>query len=391
MCGSNGPTCPWLGTFRVGQWKQPFSLEVVSSFRYTTFMERSSMFQAFTPFRHIAAGFYNHSQDLNATWAASLLRTGQDQFGGSISTVGGNGFSGRMTHLMWYDEAEGRDYLHVGGAYYLNSPPNHTIAFRSIPEIFVGQNRADASTNGTAGFGVPLQFDGTPFFVNTGNLTGVEHVHTFGLEALWVRGPLSVQAEGMTALVDRSVAPTAALEGAYVQVGWFLTGEHRPYDRIAGAIDRVKPFEDFFWVRTDCGLERGLGAWEVALRFSHINLNDTSGQISGRADEQPHVRHQLVLQSLLQGGVQLHPFVARFAHIAAQHRNRRQSGRTASDDPRLSNRQRRQRGQRLWLADSARFLTQSPAGLRFRLWANCLNSGRNSSARALPTMPVMTM
>ncbi|MFN7706523.1 MAG: porin, partial [bacterium] len=38
-----------LGTVRVGQWKQPFGLETVSSFRYTTFMERSSLFQAFTP------------------------------------------------------------------------------------------------------------------------------------------------------------------------------------------------------------------------------------------------------------------------------------------------------------------------------------------------------
>ncbi|MDX1944982.1 MAG: porin [Pirellulaceae bacterium] len=272
---------PWLGNVRVGQWKQPFSLEVVSSFRYTTFMERSSLFQAFTPFRHLGIGFYNHAQNLNSTWAASYLRTGQDQFGGSISTVGGNGFAGRLTHLLWYDEGEGRDYFHVGGAYFLNSPPRHTIAFRSIPEIFVGQNRSDASTNGTAGFGVPLQFDGTPFFVNTGNLTGVEHVHTFGTEALWVYGPLSLQAEAMAVDVDRSGNPHAFLDGAYVQLGYFLTGEHRPYDRIAGAIDRVKPFEDFFFVRTENGLERGLGAWEVALRFSHIDLNDRNGQVSG--------------------------------------------------------------------------------------------------------------
>src|SRR5439155_5165537 len=55
---------PVLGTVRVGQWKQPFSLEVVSSFRYTTFMERSSLFQAFTPFRHIGIGAYNHADDL---------------------------------------------------------------------------------------------------------------------------------------------------------------------------------------------------------------------------------------------------------------------------------------------------------------------------------------
>ena len=45
---------PVVGNVRIGQWKQPFSLEVVSSFRYTTFAERSVLFQSFTPFRHIA-------------------------------------------------------------------------------------------------------------------------------------------------------------------------------------------------------------------------------------------------------------------------------------------------------------------------------------------------
>ena len=71
---------PFLGTVRAGQWKQPFSLEVVSSFRYTTFMERSSMFQAFDPFRHIGIGFYNHSEDLMTTWAASMFRTGRQGY-----------------------------------------------------------------------------------------------------------------------------------------------------------------------------------------------------------------------------------------------------------------------------------------------------------------------
>ncbi len=59
---------PVLGNVRVGQWKQPFGLEVVSSFRYTTFMERSSLFQPFTPFRHLGIGFYDHSEDLDTTW-----------------------------------------------------------------------------------------------------------------------------------------------------------------------------------------------------------------------------------------------------------------------------------------------------------------------------------
>jgi phosphate-selective porin OprO/OprP len=84
----------------------------------------------------------------------------------------------------------------------------------------------------------------------------------------------------MGASVNRQGANGGFLHGEYVQLGWFLTGEHRPYDRIAGAIDRVRPFEDFFWVRDANGAHRaGTGAWEVAVRYSHIDLD--GGTISG--------------------------------------------------------------------------------------------------------------
>jgi len=255
---------PLLGKVRVGQWKQPFGLEVVSSYRYTTMMERSSTFQAFTPFRGIGVGFYDNSDDLNSTWAASCFRTGQDQFGGSLSTNGGNGLAGRLTHLMWY-ECEGENYLHLGGGYFLNSPPNNAARFRSIPEIFVGEFAPNGI--GTSGQATPALANGTPFFVNTGLLVDTNNVQTYGLESLWVHGPLSVQAEGMAAVVDQSSLPTSLLSGGYATVGYFLTGEHRPYDRKAGAIDRVIPKANV----TRCG---GLGAWEIAARWSYIDLTD---------------------------------------------------------------------------------------------------------------------
>jgi phosphate-selective porin OprO/OprP len=47
-----------------------------------------------------------------------------------------------------------------------------------------------------------------------------------------------------------------------------LTGEHRPYDRKAGAIDRVMPFDSL----TSAG--GGFGAWEVAARWSYLDLTD---------------------------------------------------------------------------------------------------------------------
>ena len=51
----------------------------------------------------------------------------------------------------------------------------------------------------------------------------------------------------MAVVVDRAAESTATLAGAYMQIGYFLTGEHRPFDRKNGAIDRLKPLEDFQW------------------------------------------------------------------------------------------------------------------------------------------------
>jgi phosphate-selective porin OprO/OprP len=139
--------------------------------------------------------------------------------------------------------------------------------------MFVGEHAGDTPI-GTSGQAIPGPLNGTPFFVDTGAFNA-DLVNTFGAELLWVQGPLSVQSEAMVAVVDRPGLATVTLPGAYLQVGYFHTGEHRPYDRQAGAIDRVKPFEDFFWVRTCDGYcERGLGAWEVAARVSHLDLND---------------------------------------------------------------------------------------------------------------------
>jgi phosphate-selective porin OprO/OprP len=258
---------PW-GTFRVGQWKHPFGLETVSSFRYMTFMERSSSFQPFTPFRHLGIGFYNHSKDLYSTWGLSYLRTGQDQFGGSLSSNGGNGLSARLTRLLWCDEHYDDNYLHTGFGYYLNSPPNDLVRFRSIPEIFVGEFVVPTGVpNGSSGQPVPAIANGTPFFVDTGVLAGTQLTNTLGIEKLWVRGPWSWQSEYMGSFVDSNVVGNRFLHGGYSQIGFFLTGEHRPYDRKLGQIDRVVPCQNYQW----CD---GIGAWELAARLSHLDLND---------------------------------------------------------------------------------------------------------------------
>ncbi len=260
---------PVLGNVRVGQWKQPFSLEVVSSFRYTTFAERSVLFQAFAPFRHIGVGFWNYSEDERMTWAASAYRPGQDQYGGSLSDNGGYAGVGRITALPWW-ECEGANYLHVGGAYNYVSPKDEMARFRTIPEYFVGE-QGGATPAGTSGVATPGAFNGTPFFVDT-KTQGIEHYHLLGSELLWVNGPLSVQSEAMWLFGTRTTGQSMYFPGAYAQVGYFLTGEHRPYNRKQGGIDRIQVKRPFgFYRGDDC--EWGWGGWEVAARYSYIDLN----------------------------------------------------------------------------------------------------------------------
>ena len=119
-----------------------------------------------------------------------------------------------------------------------------------------------------------------------------------GLEMAYLRGPFSVQAEyGWNWLNNASgilststpLAPKLTpasdyvFNGGYVQFAYTLTGENRAYDKKTGCFPRYYfgnqgPYENAFLVRDQAGgLCWGRGAWEVAARYSYINLNSGSG------------------------------------------------------------------------------------------------------------------
>lgn len=265
---------PILGNVRVGQWKQPFGLEVVTSVRYQTFLERSVLFQSMDAFRHLGAGFYDWSEDEHTTWQFSVFRTRNDQFGNDIGDNGGWSTAGRITHLPWYEKNQDRlDYLHLGAAYWHGDPSQDLFRYATIPEAFVGEFSNNAP--GTSRVGVPSTSQGTPPFVDTRAF----FVHNFthvGFEELWVRGPFSIQSEAALAHVDQFVGPNLFYWALYTQASYFLTGESRPYDRKAGALDRLVPLRPY--IHED-GCRQGPGAWEVAGRFSTIDLD--SGNRNG--------------------------------------------------------------------------------------------------------------
>jgi phosphate-selective porin OprO and OprP len=95
------------------------------------------------------------------------------------------------------------------------------------------------------------------------------------LELAATRGPLSVQGEYMRNRVDYRDLAAADFSGGYLQAGWFLTGETRPYDAAKGSFGRLRP---------SAPLEAGgWGAFELAARFSMLDLSD--GDIRGGTED----------------------------------------------------------------------------------------------------------
>lgn len=265
---------PVLGNVRIGHFRQPFGMDAMQSIRQLDFLERSLPFQAFVPFRRVGIMAYDTSDDQMTTWAYSIFRTGgfndaplgDSRFAVDLGDNGGFSFSGRATHLLWYDEpAAGRYLLHIGGSYdygriTAGTDAGNTYQARAVPEFFIG----DAAGGG-------LTAVGTPFFVDTGRLPA-DQFNLFGVELAGQYGPAHFQAEYLATVVDQTNAPDVYYDGAHVQAGFFLTGEHRTYSRTAGVFDRVHPFTEFFSL--DSGF-CGWGAWEIVGRWSFLNLTDS--------------------------------------------------------------------------------------------------------------------
>jgi phosphate-selective porin OprO/OprP len=250
---------PYLGNFRVGHFKEPYSLEQLTSSKYISFMERNLTDDPFAPERNTGFMFHNHMLDKRATWAAGVFRN-TDAFGDSdiadSSNKGQYSFTGRLTGLPWYAE-KGRKLLHVGLGYSWQNAESNSVTFKTKPDINLA-----------------------PDFVDTGDsLTDItESYDLLGPELAIVYGPFSLQAEYSFVDVDlkRSVDSDPDFSGFYVYGSYFITGENRGYKTANGTFSRVKPKSNFKWGES-------LGAIELLARYSELDLSDEAVN-AGRLD-----------------------------------------------------------------------------------------------------------
>lgn len=220
---------------KLGQFKEPFSLEEQTSGRYLAFMERSLPVDSFSPGRSIGVGLSFDGRDWGA--AAGLFGEG---IGDDADDEGDEGWgaSGRATYAFIN---ESQRHAQLGASIAYRRPDDEgEIRYRSRPE--------SAVTNVT--------------LVDTGNIKDVDATRAFGLESLWMEGPAAFWGEYIRSDVERGDAGgDLSFDGWYVAGSWIITGESRKYDAKRGRFGRVRP-------------DRALGAWELALRYSKVDLSD---------------------------------------------------------------------------------------------------------------------
>jgi phosphate-selective porin OprO/OprP len=249
---------PVIGNVRAGHFKEPLSLEEITSDAYTTFMERSPANQTFAPARMYGVMLYNHLDACqNASWFAGVFRNDSDDSPNAIATQRDDrndwSLTTRFAWLPYYDEpSEGRYLVHLGTSY----------SYRNASD-FAGNG------NGFAEFGTGA-YVGNQAPIGVGAEGDTDEWNEIGYEAAIVWGAFSVQAE----YYHDFLTSGEEYNGAYGQVSYFLTGEHRVYRKDRKAFDRVEPFEPAFLIHTCRGCSCGRGAWEVAAGYSFVDLED---------------------------------------------------------------------------------------------------------------------
>lgn len=269
---------PWFGNMRVGNQQDWLSLEHIESARFQDFMERSVLMDAFNgpnnngyaPGISLFRNYFNQNLSIQVgAYKANYYDSGFPyDLGNSNYSYGG-----RIHGTPYYDEpTNGRYLVHLGVGTQFRQFNNQPLANTDGTNVRIrarGDLRNPASTL-------------DPNFVDTGNFYALgQNLICPEMAIVW--GPWLFQAEyeavwmtGASSKKGGTSLGNVLFQGGYGEVLYFLTGEHRIYQRLPGVFGRVIPNSNAFWTR---GAGFSKGAWQVGARVDTLNLN--SGFVQG--------------------------------------------------------------------------------------------------------------
>lgn len=245
----------WIGytglkplTFKVGNHNEPITLDQITSDLVNPFIERSMYTQAFTDSLEFVlgasvGGTFELADNVGLHADLGLFQNPVSTGSTTNQDAGVEG-TGRAALDWWYDAIK-TDFIHLGGYY----------GMRHL-------GSADRANNNFARFRArPGPHFSSVRLIDTGNIDNIDNLDRYGGELAGVWGPFSLAAEYMGATVERHLATQDNLDftGYYVSATYFVTGQSRGWSKGASKWDRTK---DAF------------NAWELAIRWDGLNLND---------------------------------------------------------------------------------------------------------------------
>ena len=258
---------PFFRTLLIGNQKRPLGLDHLNSSRFNVFIERPLVVEAFNEdARRPGIASYGYTDDEVYHWRFGVYTLDNMVRDGDV--VGDSrqmSFNARLSSSPWY-ECDGSNYFHwaVSGMF---ARPDGDANLRDT-NFNLGRFRTRAE----------LRSDRR--WLNTLPIAGAEAYEILGLESILNVGPLQLVGEYQFSWLQRDnttsgTGPDVFFHGAYVYLSYMLTGEHVPYNRKSGTIGRVEPHRNFSFMDRCCGNEaKGWGAWQVALRYSYLDLSD---------------------------------------------------------------------------------------------------------------------
>jgi phosphate-selective porin OprO/OprP len=236
---------PYIGNIQIGQFKEPLGLELLTSSNYITMIERSLTNPMF-PDRKVGIMLFNNAFNKRFTWSAGYFNP-TDDFGKYLGPK--YHLTGRLTGLALYRDDDKYRVLHLGAGYSFQYEADEKYVLKTRPESHL---------------------------LPTIALAEIDHAKNINVatgEVAMVLGSFHVQTE--YAMTIAQTSENSALQNKHYYfhayhgiVSWFITGEHKNYKTSSAAFGRVSPKKNF-------GKEGGAGAFELAARYSNIDLDDT--------------------------------------------------------------------------------------------------------------------
>ena len=247
----------------VGNQKRPLGLDTWNSSRFNIFLERPFIIEDLNAdARRLGVAMHGVTEDEFWNWQYGIYNLEDVQGDGTY--LGDHwqlSVNGRLACAPIY-ENDGADWLHLAVAGMVAVPDGDATAAVTNANEARFRSRPEARSAGS--------------WIDTGRIAGAEAYEVLALEYMQNWGPLHACGEYQFNWLQRhSGFQSVFLDGAYFQVGYFLTGEHMTLKRESGQLDRVTPIENFFLVDHLTGDQgTGLGAWQVALRYSYADFTD---------------------------------------------------------------------------------------------------------------------